>query len=152
MRGFHSNDTTKQFCSNQLGVIGIADGTHIRISKPRFEKDPLQRDKFYNRKGFYSWNCLGVVDDTLKFIYFSAKYPGNAHDSRVYNESRLKAILEEMYDEEAPRFLIGDKGFQLQETMLVPIREDQVRTEAEKLFNRIFGKLRVRGSIYQISP
>ena len=57
-----------------------------------------------------------------------------------------------MYDEEAPRFLIGDKGFQLQETMLVPIREDQVRTEAEKLFNRIFGKLRVRGSIYQISP
>ena len=57
-----------------------------------------------------------------------------------------------MYNPNAPRFLIGDKGFQLQETMLVPIREDQVRTEAEKLFNRIFGKLRVKGSIYQVSP
>ena len=93
-----------------LGVIGIADGCHIRISKPRFEKDPFQRDKFYNRKGFFSWNALGVIDDRLKFIYFSCKHPGNAHDSRIYNESRLKAKLEATYDPNRPRHLIGDKG------------------------------------------
>ena len=126
------------------GVIGIADGCHIRISKPSFEKDPLQQEKFFNRKGYYSWNALGVIDDTLRFIYFSCKYPGNAHDSRVYNESRLKAKLEETYDENAPRHLIGDKGYQLQKTMLIPVREDQVITQAQKDFIRMFIKLRIK--------
>ena len=128
-----------------LGVIGIADGCQIKISKPRFERDPLQKDKFFNRKGFFSWNCLGIIDDNLRFTYFSCKYPGNAHDSRVYNESRLKAKLQETYNPDKPRHLMGDKGYNLQNTMLVPVREDQVQTRAQRLFNIALSKFRVKG-------
>ena len=126
------------------GVIGIADGTQIKISKPRFERDPLQQDKFFNRKGFHSWNALGIIDDQLKFIYFSCKYPGNAHDTRIYNESKLKATLQANFNPDRPRHLMGDKGYQLQNTMLTPVRADKIRNQADKLYNIAFGKMRVR--------
>lgn len=44
------------------GIIGCIDGTHIKISAPKVDKD-----SYVNRKGFYSIILQGVCDHRLKF-------------------------------------------------------------------------------------
>ena len=96
------------------GVIGLIDGTHIRIRAP--EDDP---DAYVNRKKFFSFNiqvtetqvykyfviridnipltwaflyalCLQVVcDNNMIFTDVLAGWPGSVHDSRVLRNSEL---------------------------------------------------------------
>ena len=89
------------------GCVGIIDGTLVRISKPKFAGITKKKNKFYCRKHFFAWNCLGVVDNMKKFIWFTCKHPGRQHDSVMYNTSTLKAILSENFNFEAPRYLLG---------------------------------------------
>lgn len=43
-------------------VVGALDGTHIPIQRPSTCIPPNNRDAFFNRKGFYSFNVQVVVD------------------------------------------------------------------------------------------
>jgi hypothetical protein len=36
------------------GIVGIIDGTHCEIKKPRKNETKVDPAKYYNRKGFYS--------------------------------------------------------------------------------------------------
>jgi len=48
---------------------------------------------FINRKGFYSINSVVVCDFKNKILHHITRHAGSAHDSRIFNESRLNALL-----------------------------------------------------------
>ena len=52
-------------------------------------------------------------------------------------------MVESNFNIDAPRFFLGDKGYANDNTMIVPIKENSVKTQAEKQFNIILGKARV---------
>ena len=66
------------------GVIGMVDGTHIPIRKP---KD--RGIDYYNRKDFYSVVLQAVVNDKLEFIDIYTGWPGKVHDACVFRNSPL---------------------------------------------------------------
>ncbi|EYC42697.1 hypothetical protein Y032_0521g2867 [Ancylostoma ceylanicum] len=45
------------------------------------------------RKDFASINMGAIVDDNYRFLWFSARWPGRAHDSRVWRESQLYVLF-----------------------------------------------------------
>lgn len=130
-------------------VTGIIDGTHIHITKPT-TKDPLP-ERFYNRKGFYSINCMCVVDNKGKFIYFSARHCGSTHDAKAFNQSNLKARLVEQFDCDTPIALVGDEGYGCEDVLLTPVRQRQLEAttdpdllEKMKNYNKALRKLRIK--------
>ena len=109
--------------------IGIIDGSHVRINKPEFV-EPHLKEKFYNRKGFYSFKCMIVCvsfiimyllngtlsnycnlqDDKLKFRWFTVAHPGRRHDSGIFKTSTLRANLKRGFNPMVPRYLIGNNS------------------------------------------
>lgn len=65
-------------------VIGLIDGTHVRINRPE-----ESQDSYYNRKDYFSLQVQIVCDQNLKIIDFAAGYPGSVHDARVFRRSPL---------------------------------------------------------------
>ena len=85
-------------------VISLIDCTHVRISNPGGE----DAARFINRKGYHSVNTQVTCDADCRITNIVARWYGSAHDSRIFNESRLKA------DFEAGRIsgnLLGDSGY-----------------------------------------
>lgn len=110
------------------GVVGVIDGTHIRIVAPReYEAE------FVNRKRFHSINTQLVFDAKYRIIDVVAKWPGSTHDSRIWNESGLKTMFER---NSVPGgcHLLGDSGYPCQRWLLTPYM--QPRTEAQEAYNR----------------
>ena len=60
-------------CSSLSGIVGIIDGSHIKIQRPR-KRDlgNLHPDLFYGRKGFFSLNILAIVDAQLRITYLNS--------------------------------------------------------------------------------
>ncbi|TGZ51682.1 putative nuclease HARBI1 [Temnothorax longispinosus] len=75
-------------------VIGCIDCTHIRIKCPNQERAML----YINRKGFYSINVQVVCDAQRRILDIVARWRGSAHDSRIWNSSRLKEEFEPQTD------------------------------------------------------
>lgn len=49
---------------------------------------------FRNRKGFFSFNVQVIANADLKFIDVVARWPGSAHDSTIFANSRVKARMD----------------------------------------------------------
>ena len=90
------------------GAIGAVDGTHIHISKPS-STGPVLPERFYNRKGYYSVNCMAVCDNQHRIRFWTNRHAGSVHDARIFNESSLKAMLESQFDQSCPLYLLGMK-------------------------------------------
>ena len=43
---------------------------------------------------------------------------------------------------------MGDKGYQVQKTLLIPLKSNQIRNAFDKRFNKLFNKLRVKGKVH----
>lgn len=86
------------------GVIGAVDGTHIRIEKPTGPVSELYR----NRKDYFSINTQVMCDHNLKIRDLVVRWYGSAHDSRVFNNSRLMDRLEGLT---AGSWVLGDSGY-----------------------------------------
>ena len=119
---------------------------------------------FYHsfRKGYYSINALGLCDHEQRFRYFSARFKGSSHDSRVLSTSSLLPEIEGSFDPERPRFILADKAYSASDSILVPFRESQLDNDAKKNFNKhhtqarlviehAFGQLKQRCVIFCIS-
>lgn len=85
--------TEQERISNFLGfyamaglpkILGVVDGTHVGMIRPRKDEHI-----FVNRKGYHSINCQVVVDHKLNFIDVVAKWPGSTHDSFMFKNSSL---------------------------------------------------------------
>ena len=59
------------------GIIGVVDGTHIRIRAPEHEPEA-----YINRKKFQSINVQLVCDDKMVFTHVLAGWSGSVHDSK----------------------------------------------------------------------
>ncbi|PIO72888.1 hypothetical protein TELCIR_05161 [Teladorsagia circumcincta] len=85
------------------GICGIIDGTHCRILKPT-----VAAEDYVCRKGFHSLNVGVVVDFEGRVRWACARWPGSAHDSRVFKTSALYAQLR---SGECGGVIIGDVAY-----------------------------------------
>lgn len=96
---------------NFPGVIGLIDGTHIKISAPKHDIEHV----YYCRKGGHSKNVMIICDADYLILAANAQFGGTAHDSYVWRRSRACRALEEFYDAGERNFwLLGDSGYPLQ--------------------------------------
>lgn len=63
------------------GCIGALDGTHIPV-----QVSHEARLDFINRKGYTSFNVLGIVDFDMRFTYVGAGRAGSCHDMAVLRD------------------------------------------------------------------
>lgn len=97
------------------GVVGAIDCTHIQILRPSVENSEV----FRCRKGYFSLNVQAVCGPDLCFHNVVARWPGSAHDSRIFQNSRLCAELEAELN---PSYhLLGDSGYGLKTYLLTPV-------------------------------
>ncbi|KAJ4437592.1 hypothetical protein ANN_17737, partial [Periplaneta americana] len=116
------------------GVIGITDGTHIRIDRPK--NDP---DSYLNRKHFYSVQLQAVCDHKMKIRDVFVGFPGSVHDSRVFRRSPLSESLPQKCHH---LYLLGDSGYPCLENLLTPFRDRGNLRRAEREFNTRLSKNR----------
>ena len=96
------------------GVIGSIDCTHIKIQRPSCADSEL----FRCRKGFFSLNVQAVCGPDLLFYNLITRWPGSVHDSRIFQNSRLRDQLE---DGLLPGHLLGDSGYPCRRYLLTPL-------------------------------
>ena len=126
-------------------VLGAIDGKHVRIRKPR-----NAGSAYFNYKKFHSIVLLAIADANYRFIYLSAGAKGRAGDAGIYQDSELKACLENgelpipppeplQYDRSGkttPYFFIGDDAFGCTLNMMKPINWARKKTTwANEVFN-----------------
>ncbi|XP_052223937.1 putative nuclease HARBI1 [Dreissena polymorpha] len=93
-------------------VVGVVDGTHIRIQAPS-----ANEDDYVNRKGFHSLNVQMICDATFWFVDVVAKWPGSVHDSRIFRESAIRQRFERG---EINGLLLGDSGYGCKRYLMTP--------------------------------
>ncbi|CAH1379195.1 unnamed protein product, partial [Tenebrio molitor] len=109
------------------GVIGVIDGSHIKIDKP--SDDP---ESYINRKGYYSIQLQVVCNHHRQILDIFVGYPGSVHDSRVFRSSPLFATLQQKCDN---YHLLGDSGYPLRSHLMTPFRNRGQLTRAQTNYN-----------------
>ncbi|CAI6375872.1 unnamed protein product [Macrosiphum euphorbiae] len=134
-------------------VIGVIDCTHVKILSPGGDNAEI----FRNRKGYFSINVQIVAGADLKIKNIVARWPGSAHDSNIFSNSRIRAQFEDNMFGDA--LLLGDSGYGVSNYMMTILNEP--RTEGEQLYNeslirtrntveRLFGVLKRRFPIISL--
>ncbi|XP_045124755.1 putative nuclease HARBI1 [Portunus trituberculatus] len=128
------------------GIIGCIDCTHIQITKPPGDRS----ETFRNRKGKFSINVQAVCGPQLQFFNIVAKWPGSAHDSNIFNRSRLCAEMEEGIHR---GILLSDAGYACRNFLFTPLRNPQsveerryntAQVKTRNCIERAFGVLKRR--------
>uniref|UniRef100_A0A3P9BWJ3 Putative nuclease HARBI1 n=1 Tax=Maylandia zebra TaxID=106582 RepID=A0A3P9BWJ3_9CICH len=96
------------------GVVGVIDGTHVRIIAPS-EDEAV----FVNRRNFHSINVQIVFSAACKILDIVAKRPGSTHDARMLSESGIRQLFERRYVP-ANCHLLGDSGYPCKPWLLTP--------------------------------
>ncbi|XP_037810619.1 putative nuclease HARBI1 [Lucilia sericata] len=119
-------------------VLGSIDCTHIRIQSPGGNNAELYR----NRKGYFSFNVqVAICNAHLKIMDIVCRWPGSAHDSNIFNNSNIKAKLEN--GEFQDYYLLGDSGYGIKPYLMTPLSNPV--THAEILYNE--SQIRTRNTI-----
>ncbi|KAE9540774.1 hypothetical protein AGLY_004019 [Aphis glycines] len=95
------------------GVIGAIDCTHISIKSPGGENTELYR----NRKGWMSLNVQIVCGPKMQIFDLVCRWPGSVHDSKIYNNSCVKLLIE---SNALFGHLIGDSGYPQSKFLYTP--------------------------------
>ncbi|KAK6191317.1 hypothetical protein SNE40_003039 [Patella caerulea] len=112
------------------GVIGVIDGTHIRIT------NPVGNDRSYlNRKKFCSVVLQVVVDDMLMINDVFVGYPGSAHDARVLRNSPIYEKAEDHRIFEDDDHLLGDSAYPVKNWLIPPFKDNGQLTPHQRNFN-----------------
>ena len=101
-------------------IIGAIDCTQIKIQSPSRENGEI----FRNRKGYFSINVQAVCDLDQRFLDVVCQWPGSTHDSRIFNNSRLRVRLDEG---ELQGKLLGDAGYPLLPYLITPYPQNVSR-------------------------
>lgn len=130
---FPTSDRERHNLMNQFytasglpGVIGAIDCTHVPIQSPGGQDAEIYR----NRKGYFSIN-VQLTSDQLGYVMdVVARWPGSVHDSTIFDNSQIRAVLET-----SPNmgYLIGDGGYPCRHYLLTPVNNPV--TEAQKKYN-----------------
>ena len=121
------------------------DGTAIRIKAPS-----ANEFEYVGRKGGHTINMQGIALADGSFSNVIAKYPGSAHDARIFRESSLYTELLEGRKE---GLLLGDSAYALAPFLMKPLpnptADPEKRYQAAFLatraaVERAFGQLKQR--------
>ncbi|XP_012725848.3 putative nuclease HARBI1 [Fundulus heteroclitus] len=127
--------------------IGAIDGLHIPIVAPK-----ESRVDYFNRKGWYSINMQGLVDDRYMFRDLCIGWPGSTDDACVLVNSQLYRFWEngvfphlqtEIDGVMVPAVILGDPAFPLLPWLMKPYPEHAGTTEAQKKYNLIHSRNRM---------
>lgn len=72
-----------------------------------------------------------VTNSNLEITDVVARWPGSAHDSTIFNNSRLRSTFEQGAYGDA--LLLGDSGYAIKSYLMTPLLNP--RTRAEQLYN-----------------
>ncbi len=84
-----------------------------------------------------------MVDHLKRIRHFTSRHSGSAHDARIFNESDLKAKLEQNFNPDHPKVVLGDEGYACSRVLLTPIRRDRVADQHQRNYNRSHKTTRV---------
>lgn len=118
-------------------VVGAIDCTHVRVQSPGGDNAEI----FRNRKGYFSLNIQAVCDANLVIQDLVTRWPGSAHESNIFNNSRLKVFLETGHFKNY--VILGDSGYKQSKYMMTPLLN--THTESERLYNE--SQIRTRNTI-----
>lgn len=105
------------------GVIGTIDCTQVPIMKPT-DQDP---ERFRNRKNIFSINVQVIADADLLIRDVVARWPGSVHDSRIFDNSRVRELFE---SGRMPRgYLLGDQGYPCRPYLVTPFAMENDRSK-----------------------
>ncbi|KAJ8304911.1 hypothetical protein KUTeg_018494 [Tegillarca granosa] len=116
------------------GVVGMIDGSHIRIHKPQ-----IRGIDYYNRKEYYSIVLQAVVREDMRFTDVFTGFPGKVHDARILKESPLYNMAKNM---DRNFHILGDSAYPNLPWLLVPFRDNGHLTYAQKTFNKTHSSIR----------
>ncbi|XP_055838400.1 putative nuclease HARBI1 [Episyrphus balteatus] len=125
-------DVVEKFYSiaGMPNVAGCIDGTLIKIDAPREHED-----RFVDRHGNHSINCMLVCGPDLNFYYVSARWPGKVHDARVLRNSELFSKMNSGWRPHPRSILLGDSGYGCTDWLITP-KNNITNDEAVQRFNR----------------
>ena len=120
--------------ANLPGVLGLVDGTHVRIQKPSENEAD-----YVNRHFYHSINVQGICLPDGRFSDVLARFPGSVHDSRIWKLSQVGTYVENNFL--AGEHILGDSGYMLKSYLLTPYR--QPASNAQENYNYSHKKTRV---------
>lgn len=105
------------------GVVGTIDCSHIRILSPGGN----DAERFRNRKGYFSINTQTVISADLLIRDVVARWPGSAHDSTIFSNSRLSEVMQ---TGALKKFhLLGDSGYPCTPSLMTAINRPTLPAE-----------------------
>lgn len=124
------------------GAVGAIDATHIQI------RPPVEQQRSYiDRTMTHSQVLLAVCDARMQFTHISTGFPGSIHDQRCLDLSqKLSAGITSPPNEYFPRHeyhLVGDTGFKLEATLMIPYKDYGNLTHNQITYNKKISKTRV---------
>ena len=114
-------------------VVGCIDCTHIPVRSPGGPTAEVYR----NRKGWMSLNVQVVSGPRMEILNIVIRWPGSAHDNRIFDNSGLMVAFEER---RISGILLGDNGYAQKRYLFTPLLHTQ--NEAENRYNRAHIKTR----------
>ena len=114
MNGVYKDMTSFQEIGGMPSVVGCIDCTHIKIVRPRRNDTEI----FRCRKGYFSLNVQAICGPSLIFYSVVCRWPGSVHDSRIFDNSTIRDVLE---DGRLPCHLLGDSGYPCRRYLLTPL-------------------------------
>uniref|UniRef100_A0A914UQC5 Putative nuclease HARBI1 n=1 Tax=Plectus sambesii TaxID=2011161 RepID=A0A914UQC5_9BILA len=110
------------------GVLGVIDGTQVKVKGPR-----RREYEYVGRKGGHTMNVQAVALPDGTFSNVLVKYPGSAHDSRIFRESPLYRDLQAGRKQ---GLLLGDSAYALSTFLMKPLPNPV--TDPEKRYQKAF--------------
>ena len=130
--------------------FGALDGCHIPIKCPDGGLEACK--EYHNFKNCYSIVLMAAIDAKYRFIWASAGFPGNPHDSIILQLTELyRSIIEDSIIPDIANnengtnifpLLLGDSAFPFKTWLMKPFT-NAVLTEEQKYFNYRLSRARM---------
>ena len=89
-------------------LVGLVDGTHIRIQRPSEDEAD-----YINRHFYHSINVQAICQPDGMFSDVLARFPGSVHDSRIWKISGVGMHVENTFS--IGEHILGDSGYMMRE-------------------------------------
>ena len=126
------------------------DGCHIPIKCPPGGQEACK--EYHNFKNFYSVVLMAMVDSHYRFIWGSCGYPGNSHDSIIFQSTDLWSkiqkgnylpqIAKKVGSQDVPPLVVGDSAFPFTSWLMKPFT-NAILTEKQRYFNYRLSRARM---------
>ena len=141
---------------------GAIDGCHIPIQCPPGGEETCK--EYHNFKNFFSIVMMAIVDATARFMWVSVGFPGNSHDSIIFQSTQLwsditeKKVIPEISQNidgtDIYPMILGDSAFPFRIWLMKPYSNAVLSAEqhyfnyrlsrARMVSERAFGQLKSR--------